>query len=406
MKKEGRRRGSGAGITTALILVAVIAFGIINAATGHIRTETVYAGYSEDSLEASGFLIRTEQLINAPVSGVVSCNVPEESRVHKGQRIADIYAGTVDTAAQNKLSHLNERLAQYENTALSTEYAIRDDALRDTAVAARVVDIVKTGYTGNTEKVTDYKDEINRLLTGVGEEDTTLQALQQQKAELEAGLSNQVHSIYAPAPGVFSSVIDGMEGFFDLNNITPSVLAEAEQKALLQPGGAVEGQPVVKLIDNYRWYFAAVVEEVWLDQLQVGAMMEIRFPELSEQAIPAEITAISQAEEGMVALVLACNHYVDHIYSRRKVNAEIIKNSYRGLRVPIEAVRVTEEGVTGVYRVRDAQAQFREVQVLHRNDTFAIIKEEPQLYGTKSGIALYDEVIVSDEEIIDGETVE
>ena len=78
-----------------------------------------------------------------------------------------------------------------------------------------------------------------------------------EKKQLEAGAGANRINIKAPVAGVFSSVIDGFEEYFDMASgikITPQLLESADQMKVNNKNSVVKGEGVVKIIDNYKWY--------------------------------------------------------------------------------------------------------------------------------------------------------
>ena len=81
----------------------------------------------------------------------------------------------------------------------------------------------------------------------------------------------------------------------------------------------------------------------------------------------------------------------DWAFTERFLKLEFIKKKYSGLKVPSEALRVSD-GKTGVYTVVDGIVKFKPVNIYYKDSKYAIVEENNASTG---GLLLYDEVIVS-----------
>ena len=84
--------------------------------------------------------------------------------------------------------------------------------------------------------------------------------------------------------------------------------------------------------------------------------------------------------------------------SYRTEEIEIRLKSYKGLRVPKEAVREVD-GVTGVYTLVSQKIEFRPIEVLYTGDTYVVAKYDS---GDDDGLRLYDQVITEGKDLYDG----
>ena len=391
-------------ILTVLAAVVIGLVYLIISRANPVDIKTVTYGRSENKTAAAGYLIRNEQVYPAPADGVISYYIQEGERVSKGQKIAVVFTGKVDMSVQNKLSTISERISDLENSQIAKELTLGDPALVDNVIKNRVQDVIEMVYKNNTAKVKQSKDDITVLLSGSTGNNISIERLKQEKWELEQSISSSQFTVYADRSGVFSSVIDGMESFFDVRHfetVTPQLLREADMFALKEKSTAAQGEACVKVADNYEWFFAANVDEKWAYDLKKGDFIDVRFPDVSDRLIASEIVNISRPEDGAVTVVLACTEYLSDIYSLRRINAEIVRSTFSGLLVPKSAVRV-HENKTGVYIAKDHIARFREAEIIFGSDDYVIIKEDN---SALQPLLLYDEVIVSGDGIYSGKVI-
>jgi len=414
-KTPRKRKKKGIALFRLVIIAGLVylTFRLVSGMSSPVKTEIVRYGAIEDSTSVNGYLIRNEYIINAPVDGMLSCIAKEGDRITKDNKIATVFSGKIDEATQSKINRINERISEVERSSIHKDLFAGDVAQIDSAISNQIDDVILATYNKHTDKVTKYKDDINKLLErkllAQGQKPTFANIgdmLKQEKAQLEASVSAKKVDIIAPLSGVFSSNIDGFEGFFDIKNretITPDVLASADKQKFEQNKLIKQGQPAIKIIDNYQWYFAAIVDQKWVQELKPETPISLRFPDITDRILEAKVDSISQPNSnGKVTIVAACDQYVDEIYSLRKANTDIIRRTYSGFKVPKAAVRILADGTSGVFVANESIARFKPIEILHSNDEFVIAKEDNQ---KKNALLLYDEVIVNGKNIEDGKII-
>ena len=95
----------------------------------------------------------------------------------------------------------------------------------------------------------------------------------------------------------------------------------------------------------------------------------------------------------------------------REQNAELIISAYDGLRVPKNALRVDENGVSGVYCLVGRVAYFKPVNIVYQGSDYCLVEPGTIEAATESQKSLYtlrpnDEVIVSAGELYNGKVVD
>ncbi len=374
-----------------------------------VKTEIVRYGVAENKKSVSAYIIRSENVLNAPESGLLVCSASENRLVANGEKVASVYAGEYDSDLQLKLKTLNERINQLENTAKDKSFYVVDAAAAENSIYTRVDNIISAVYNKDVSYAPQYKEDLNKLIQNLkgqkGDTTDTLAQLKQQRDEARQQLSSVSADIYSTSSGAFSSNIDGYESYFSidkLNSITPSYLKKADSAKENAEKNAVAGKPAVKICNSFLWYTAAVVDKDWTSNLKVGDSVKLRFPGVSDSTVSALVSYISPPENNSVAIVISCGEFVDNIFSVRKTDAEIIKASYSGFKISKEAVRVLKDGTNGVYVLNDRTAKFKTVDILYNGDNYIIARENNSQSGN---VLLYDEVILNSARLHDGMVV-
>jgi hypothetical protein len=89
----------------------------------------------------------------------------------------------------------------------------------------------------------------------------------------------------------------------------------------------------------------------------------------------------------------------------RKVDGKIVIDEFKGLRVSRDAVRLDDDGNSGVYVRRGNVVHFRSLNIIYSEDSFVIASKPSENSGIKlthTHLKLYDEVIISGKELTDG----
>lgn len=411
MKKKSEQKKTALIIFVLFIAVIFFSINIINInSKASVSTETVMTGSAEDKVSANGYIIRNEFIVNAPDTGVITFRYDEGKRVAKGSQIAAIYTGEVSDSVKNELSSLHERINELEGSSAEKKLLAGDTVVGTAQVVNDVDAILKAVYKRDVSDVSQYKDDITRLIRN-SESDggtalTTLEQLQSRKNELESQISGNVTSVYAPISGVLCSDLDGCEEYFNIekiNDITPKYLKNCPKREDdTSDKETVKDTPCLKLINNYEWYFAANVDEKWLSDVKQGAEISIRFTNISDEKLDGIVYSISQPENGVATIIIQSNNTFSGMYTQRELTAEIVRKTYRGFKVSKEAIHVSKDGEYFVYVNSEGIVKRREIDILYSDSYYAIVAEN----NKKSNyLLLYDEVIVSGNNIKEGASI-
>ena len=233
-----------------------------------------------------------------------------------------------------------------------------------------------------------------------------LDELSAQISALSSAASGGTTRITAPVSGTYSAVADGYESVLTaeaLETMTPSQLTAIAPQSVSTTVG--------KLIEGSAWYFAANISEEDAAGLKVGSSLTLRMASGVEFDLPVKLTRISNAENGKCLIVLKSTRYLSYVTLLREQNAELILNQYEGLRVPKNALRVNEDGVSGVYCLIGRVAYFKPVAIVYQGSDYCLVEPGKIEAATESQQSLYtlrpnDEVIVSAGELYNGKVVD
>lgn len=389
------------------VLAAVLfyfAVQLYNYLSDPVSTTLVTEGQAEDTIALNGWLLRDEEVLPAQ-SGTLSRERQEGDRVGVGQVLATVYADDEALQTVSQIETLELQLQQLQFAL--TSYLDPDAALKlDTSITGDILTLRQTltggDYTAADSDIAQLKAAVlkrDHPYTSQEEIETEIKAVEGQISSLKASLSGAA-TVTAKAAGTYSAVCDGYETVLTtafLEDVTPGKLAR------LQPAGTESSMG--KLIYGDTWYYVVSLPEEQAAQLKALGTVTLRFAKGFDQNLRMQVANVSAAENGQAAVTLSCRKYLAQTTLLRHQAADVIVRTYEGLRVPSNALRVSEEGVTGVYCLDGVTAAFRPVTVLYQGQGYALVRPADGAADTRT-LRAGDEVIASAGALHDGKVIQ
>lgn len=386
-------------LTAVLVYFAV---QLYNYLSDPVNTTLVVAGQAEDTIALNGWLLRDEEVLPAQ-NGTLSRVRQEGERVGVGQVLARVYAndGALQTVSQIETLELQLQQLQFA----LTSYLNPDAALKlDTSITGDILTLRQslTGgdYTAAEGDIAPLKAAVlkrDHSYASQEEIQTEIKSVEGQIKSLEASLSGT--TVTARASGTYSAVCDGYETVLTkafLEEVTPGKLAR------LRP--VDEQSNMGKLIYGDTWYYVVTLPEEQASYLKSQGAVTLRFAKGFDQNIRMQVVSVSAPEDGQAAVTLSCRKYLAQTTLLRHQAADVILRTYEGLRVPSNALRVSEEGVTGVYCVDGSTTAFRPVTVLYQGQGYALVQPAEGASDTQT-LRVGDEVIATAGALSDGKVI-
>ena len=370
------------------VLAAVLiyfAVQLYNYLSDPVTTTLVTEGQAEDTIPLNGWMVRDEEPLAAQ-SGTISRVRQEGEHVGVGQMLARVYAndGALQTVSQIETLQLQLQQLQFA----LTSYLDPDAALKlDTSITGDILTLRQslTGgdYTAAESDIAQLKAAVlkrDHPYTSQEEIQTEIKSVEGQIQSLENSLSGAA-TVTAKSSGTYSAVCDGYETVLTtefLEDVTPAKLAK------LQPSG--EDSNIGKLIYGDTWYYVVTLAEEQANVIRGRSSVTLRFAKGFDQNL------------------LSCRKYLAQTTLLRHQAADIILRTYTGLRVPSNALRVSSDGVTGVYCVDGVTAAFRPVTVLYQGQGYALVQPADGVDDTQT-LRAGDEVIATAGELHEGKVI-
>ena len=405
-KNNIKATSQGLRVLPLVVLAAVLlyfAMQVYNYFSDPLTTTLVYESQAEDVVSLDGWLVRDEEALSSQ-NGTVSHALEEGQKVGAGQTVATVYADASALQTVSRIETLELQLQQLEFAL--TSYLDPDAALKlDTSITGDILTLRQTlsagDYAAADSDLAALKAAVlkrDHAYTSQEEIQGQIKSVESELAQLESSLSGAAR-VTAKASGTYSAVCDGYEAV-----LTPALLEELTPSKLSAVRATSDHGSMGKLIYGDTWYYAVNLPYDQAQTIKAMGSVNIRLAKGFEQTIRMRVESVSAEENGQAAVVLSCRKYLAQTTLLRHQAADAVLHTYEGLRIPSNALRVNEEGVTGVYCVDGENASFRPVELLYQGENYALVKPAAGVSDTRA-LRTGDEVIATAGKLFDGKVI-
>ena len=311
-----------------------------------------------------------------------------------------------DSALQtvSRIETLELQLQQLEFAL--TSYLDPDAALKlDTSITGDILSLRQTltggDYSAAESDLAALKSAVlkrDHPYTSQEEIQAEIKSVEGDISRLKSSLSG-AKNVTAKASGTYSAACDGYETVLTeafLEDVTPAKLKTVKV--------AAEPSNVGKLIYGDKWYYAVTLPEAQAAQLKTLGRINVRLAKGFDQSIRMTVEHVSRADNGQAAVVLSSTRYLAQTTLLRRQAADAVLQTYEGLRVPANALRVSADGTTGVYCVDGENAAFRPVTLVYQGEGYALVTPAEGVADTRT-LRAGDQVIATSKELYDGKVI-
>lgn len=367
-----------------------------------IRTKEALITTVEDTVDAQGIFIRNQSLVTGKGGSSARYLVENGQRVGKGQQVAMFFSSEAAAHTFQTCQELEHQL-----TALREAYANLTSGMDSLKMDSMIYDTLKQLAeeldSGHTDGLSPLYASLNQLILsrGNGGDNVALKAqIDRVEAELKAEkakLSGGSKPVTAPQAGYFIKNADGYETRFDVASISSLTVEDVLQAT---PDANAAGA-IGSLMQDFVWYYAAVVDHDTAEALRNRVTVLARFPKISDALL--EMAVVSIRTEGERALVvLKCTDMDAKYLSARRESIQLVLNTYTGIPVPREALRQLE-GKWGVYCMDGSVAKFKPVTWIYQTEEYYLV---PSAARPADGLYRYDKMILGAKNLFDGQVVQ
>ncbi|PXV69983.1 HlyD family efflux transporter periplasmic adaptor subunit [Halanaerobium congolense] len=203
--------------------------------------------------------------------------------------------------------------------------------------------------------------------------------------------SAQSQKIFNKKAGIVSFAVDGLESRLNPNSLNQINLNNFDElqgnyKHLLSGDRIKKEESLYRIINNFKLYLLAEVPESQSDRFNIGELIFLE-EKNTKKLYEARITNIRHNLE-KTFFQIKVEQFIPQWINRRRIELNIIKNIYRGIKIPRKAVfnQLSGQGVLKVTGYN--KYEFQEVFILNGNEEYVIV----------SGLEIGEEIITNPED--------
>lgn len=387
--------------------------------------ETALLATVEDTVDAQGVLLFSESYVAG--DGTLGYLVDDGERVSAGTAVAEVYSDASQAGLRQQLTQINDQielLQKSQNTTSAQLETLRKD--RSAALYNLMDSLDRSNYEDTADQKESYLLAQNKLWIVTGEVanfSDQITSLVQQASNVQAQLGNPTQ-ITAPQTGYFirssssGRLNAGMEDILALNAVDLKAYLDSSPEIALDGCAG-------KIVSGFTWYYAGICTAKQGEKLlgsdgkPLKASVQIRFPGQVETPLKAKVTEVTIDEEsGLARFVLSCETINGDVLRLNKADAQIIIGESTGLRIRASAVHYLKDDgseaegqgenyIPGVYVKYGNLARFCKIDPVDADhpqvtDGDYLIVLPSGTAGSVSQVRLYDEIIVSGQNLYDG----
>ena len=387
--------------------------------------ETALLATVEDTVDAQGVLLFSESYVAG--DGTLGYLVDDGERVSAGTAVAEVYSDASQAGLRQQLTQINDQielLQKSQNTTSAQLETLRKD--RSAALYNLMDSLDRSNYEDTADQKESYLLAQNKLWIVTGEVanfSDQIASLVQQASNVQAQLGNPTQ-ITAPQTGYFirssssGRLNAGMEDILALNAVDLKAYLDSSPEIALDGCAG-------KIVSGFTWYYAGICTAKQGEKLlgsdgkPLKASVQIRFPGQVETPLKAKVTEVTLDEEsGLARFVLSCETINGDVLRLNKADAQIIIGESTGLRIRASAVHYLKDDgseaegqgenyIPGVYVKYGNLARFCKIDPVDADhpqvtDGDYLIVLPSETAGSVSQVRLYDEIIVSGQNLYDG----
>ena len=361
-----------------------------------VTAEAVAADVTLGGL-ANGIVIREETVLTSGEK-YIDVTVRDGAKVAAGAALATAMRSESGLQRASRMHELELEISRM-TAALDEMDSAEDLTTRDESLRTLVQELSGAVARHELSSLDASSLNLRSLLfsnSASGVSRSELRTLQRELDSLRSSSSSDATVLTAEQSGVFSTLIDGYESLSaaDAEGLTPAKLNELTALTPDKPDGAYG-----KLVTSYRWLFAAVMSAEDAENLKVGRTATLNFGRYYGADIYARVLSISEPEDGSVAVVFRCDTALADTLAMRRVPANVVFETYDGIRVPAQAVQTDPaSGESWVWTITAMQLERKRVELLYIDDDFAVLAHSAEPDALRSG----NTVVVSGQDLYEG----
>lgn len=381
-------------------MVAYLGFYLVRALGDTIVTSPAVLTTITETASMSGIAVRDELVLTSDRS-YIFVSAEDGAQVAKGTVLASAMDSEEALERAGRRRELQNEISRVE-TLLSGLTTADDLTERDAAVRKAVLDLsacISRGELGSADSAGVALSSLVFGTDGTAATQEELAGLQAELSALESGTWADSEDITAPDSGLFSTILDGYESLTpdDLSNLNTTGL-----KALMSTQPETADGAIGKLVTGWRWYFAALVDADDAGDLTPGDYVNVTFGRHYTGQVSMRVESVSVGNGGQCAVVFSSLRALADTLAMREADAEVVKSEVTGLRVPLRAIHVDEDGGSFVYIASAGLVEVKYVEIEKDAGDYVLVALSADASGLREG----NEIIVEGRNIREGMVID
>ena len=383
----------------AIAVTVYLIYHIVKLFNTEMTVETVQAAELSNTVNVTGVVFRDETVLYGTRYGSLDRLYSDGERTAKDAAVVRIYEKMGDS--DNELARIDRQLSILAESGSVSENSTRAVDAEINRLYYAVRQKAEDGdYGGISIKLRRLLINMNRreIITNnrvnFNEETAALKA---RRDAIVRSSGTPLETVYTPVSGYFIYDVDGYENVMTgkaLKNVTYEGLRSLLGSSAEAPDAASYGYAVGKIATSTEWYLCAELDAKTAMKLEEGRDYQVSFSLSPDTDITLTLEKILTGADGSVIIMSSTQQPGDFI-SARKQTVAIKTDVTAGLRVPVSAVRVNENGEQGVYILKNNRTTFRLIDIIESIEGYYIVREyapEDEKYSVS--LHRYDTMIV------------
>ena len=401
--KQGKHYTTVIGLIFLAAIIAYFGYNVASSLSEPLTTSTVIEYEAGAGCYTTGFVVRDESLITSAYDiTVITC--AEGAHVSANEAVATGYLTDGAQQRQSRIQSLQEQLEQLQY-AWNTSSSLADQAALDEEISSNLLSMAKFTARRDMNSAQDLSPELKGLVLRRSADaadtqaiETQLETVRDELTRLQSQAASDTRDITVSQAGTYSGVADGYESVLTPEKLTTM---SAQDYNAIEPETVPEGT-IGKLIRGSTWYYVTTLPASELKNVKEGSTVSVLFARDVYNQIDMTVERVGSNEAGYRLLILSCDRYMQNVTLLRQQSADVVFNAYQGLRVPKDAVRVSDDGQTGVYILEGAAARWKPITILHDNGESYVVELDK---SSTANLWPGDEVIIHAKNLYDGKVV-
>ncbi|HPU41012.1 MAG TPA: HlyD family efflux transporter periplasmic adaptor subunit [Acetivibrio clariflavus] len=390
----------------------------------NVSTDIVRMGDIQDCINLDAVIVRSEVVLNSPIGGKCIKEINEGEKIGTNGRIATVLNKSSEKLME-ELKALDIKIIEAQRKRNENLELFSDDLKKlENEIEGKLKELIKLGNSNELARSSKLKSEVDELIQkkatiagSLSKPNAYIQSLLDEKNDLQRRINQNTQDITASVSGIVSYVIDGYEAFLTpekISELTLEDIENVEEKGIqkdIEEVGVEEGKPFAKVITDIEYYLVMILDSKLAKEYKVDDGIDIRLNDFGK-VVSGSVFYRSNNMDGKSIVAVKVSNAISETAPFRKINIDLIKNQYSGLKVPLRSLRNIDEKnkIAEICLVKANRARFVKVEMVGKNEEFAIIKniDNKNIDSNKENyysVSLYSSYVVNPINIEEGQTI-